>query len=207
MNGCGHGVDALVIGGGVIGLTSAIALREAGYTVRLLERGRTGRQASWAGGGILSPLYPWRELPEVQSLAAESTALYPSLAERLKAETGIDPEWTRSGLFCLGLSSEEQMQADVWARRFGVAVHLGRFWRGRESIHFPEVAQIRNPRLCTALTALLTRLGGVVQENCEVTAVEPGAGSHRVRSTCGDYHSERIVLCAGSLDCWVGADL
>lgn len=198
MNGSGLGADALVIGGGVIGLTTAIALQEVGCSVRLLERGSVGRQASWAGGGILSPLYPWREVPEVQALAAQSMALHPVLAERLKAETGIDPEWTRSGLLCLGLDAEERMRADVWARRFDMQMNPGHVWSGHDTVHFPEIAQIRNPRLCAALAVLLVRLGGVIEEGCEVASIEPGPGSHRVRSTRGDHHAERIVLCAGS---------
>lgn len=202
MNGSGQGADALVIGGGVIGLSTAVALCEAGYSVRLLERGRTGRQASWAGGGILSPLYPWREAPVVQDLARESMALYPALAERLRAEAGIDPEWTQSGLVSLGLDAGERLQAIAWARRSGICLDADRRWRGREALYFPEVAQIRNPRLCAALSVLLVRLGGVIQEGCEVLSIEPGQGLHRVRSTCGEHHAERVVLCAGS---WTAA--
>lgn len=202
MNGSGQGADALVIGGGVIGLSTAVALCEAGYSVRLLERGRTGRQASWAGGGILSPLYPWREAPVVQDLARESMALYPALAERLRAEAGIDPEWTRSGLVSLGLDAEERERAALWAQRTGMCLGANHRWQGRDALHFPGIGQIRNPRLCAALAVLLVRLGGEIEEGCEVTAIEPGQTFHRVRSTSGEHRAGRVVVCAGS---WTAA--
>ena len=52
--------DVLVIGGGVAGLLAARELSLAGLRVVVVERGSLGRESSWAGGGILSPLYPWR---------------------------------------------------------------------------------------------------------------------------------------------------
>ncbi|MDA8114588.1 FAD-dependent oxidoreductase [Acidithiobacillus sp.] len=53
--------DILLIGGGAIGLLSAIKLAEAGLRrITVLDQGHIGQEASWAGGGILSPLYPWR---------------------------------------------------------------------------------------------------------------------------------------------------
>ena len=55
-----HSADCLIIGGGIIGMLVARELVESGRMVVLLERGKVGQESSWAGGGILSPLYPWR---------------------------------------------------------------------------------------------------------------------------------------------------
>lgn len=49
--------EAIVIGGGVIGLTSAWWLLEAGYSVTLLERDAVGMAASYRNGGQLSYRY------------------------------------------------------------------------------------------------------------------------------------------------------
>ena len=49
--------EAIVIGGGVIGLTSAWWLLEAGYGVTLLERDAVGMAASYRNGGQLSYRY------------------------------------------------------------------------------------------------------------------------------------------------------
>src|SRR5690606_15957121 len=112
-------MDCIVVGGGLIGLSSARELAAAGLRVRLLERGALGREASWAGGGILSPLAPW-DMPEsVTRLAAWSQAAYPALSEALAGATGVDPEWTRSGL--LSLEPAEPARASAWAHAHGVA--------------------------------------------------------------------------------------
>ena len=47
--------DVLVLGGGVIGLTSAYFLTRAGASVAILDKGDLGQESSWAGAGILSP--------------------------------------------------------------------------------------------------------------------------------------------------------
>ena len=65
--------ECLIIGGGLIGMLTARELRQAGMdNIALVERGKTGRESSWAGGGILSPLYPWRYPEAVSALASWS---------------------------------------------------------------------------------------------------------------------------------------
>ena len=46
-----------IIGGGIIGLCSARELWLAGESVVIIDRQTVSKEASWAGGGILSPLY------------------------------------------------------------------------------------------------------------------------------------------------------
>lgn len=47
--------DVLIVGGGVIGLTSALALLEAGRSVRVLESGRVGSGSSHGNCGTITP--------------------------------------------------------------------------------------------------------------------------------------------------------
>ena len=47
--------DVLVIGGGIIGLASAIALAQKGASVTIIERDRCGQGATWAAAGMLAP--------------------------------------------------------------------------------------------------------------------------------------------------------
>jgi glycine oxidase len=173
--------DCIIIGGGLIGMLTARALRRRGMSVGIIERGPFGREASWAGGGILSPLYPWREAPAVSELAAAGAGLYPALAQQLFDATGIDPEWRRCGL--LALKVEDQDPAFKWARRRGfvmsvlaaseIAVLEPRINPQQNSaLYRPNVAQIRNPRLLKALQQELHNSGVEMLSDEEVVAVE-----------------------------------
>jgi len=114
--------DCLVVGGGLIGMLTARELALAGMAVGLVERGETGRESSWAGGGILSPLYPWRYPDAVTALASWSQAGYARLADDLKAESGIDPEFQQNGL--LILDTDEAAQAQQWADKWQRSLEL-----------------------------------------------------------------------------------
>jgi glycine oxidase len=169
--------DCIVIGGGVIGLLTARELAQNGLRVTLLERGETGHEASWAGGGILSPLYPWRYADAINRLTKLSQALHRSLAEELRQETGIDPEWTQSG--CLMLNVAEQTEALAWAATHGITLQpleqsetcaLEPALRADpgKALGMPHVAQTRNPRLLKALKTSLLSRGVTIREHTPV---------------------------------------
>src|SRR5690606_19699531 len=107
----------VVVGGGALGMLSAWQLAGAGQQVVLIEAGATGGESSWAGGGIVSPLYPWRYSPAVTALAHWSQDFYPVLGEQLLAATGLDPEVHVTALYWLDL--EDEAAALEWAVREG----------------------------------------------------------------------------------------
>jgi glycine oxidase len=47
--------DVLVVGGGIIGVATALELSKQGLRVTVLERGSCGQGASWAAAGMLAP--------------------------------------------------------------------------------------------------------------------------------------------------------
>lgn len=166
--------DALIIGGGVSGLMSARELLAAGLRVRILERQTVGRESSWAGGGILSPLYPWRTPEAITRLFLWSRLEFPGLAERLREDTGIDPEWLPSGL--LACDCEDAEAARTWCLAHGVrqefptaeqvrALEPGLGSTPAQPLYLPEIAQVRNPRLLAALRADILRRGGEILEH------------------------------------------
>lgn len=204
--------DVIVVGGGVVGLLSAWTLGQAGAEVLLLERGETGREASWAGGGIVSPLYPWRYSRAVANLAHWSQDFYPGLGQRLLADTGVDPEVHVTGLYWLDL--DDQDEALAWARAQGrplsevdiAAVHdavpaLGPGFN--RAVYMSGVANVRNPRLARSLREALVRMPNVsVREQVEVTGfLQTGEQVQGVRTVQGDFTADSVVLAAGA---WSG---
>lgn len=201
--------DFLIVGGGVMGMMTACQLAEAGHGVALLERGACGREASWAGGGILSPLYPWRYPPAISRLSQWAEADHPALAARLIDTTGIDPEYRQKGL--LYLDVDEETEAVAWARRLGKPLqHVAPDFFYHSEPHLapgfdaglwmPTLASIRNPRLCQALRAQLRILpGAAVHEGVEVTRLRSAHGRIvAVETTQGMFSAQRTVICAGA---------
>jgi len=203
--------DIIVVGGGVIGMLCARMLAKEGHQMLLLERGIRGRQASWAGGGILSPLYPWRYPAAVSTLARSSQALHQQLADTLQAETGHDSEWLQSGL--LILDDAEQDAARAWANQWQCELELidgstatqiqPNLRPTDQALWLPKVAQLRNPRFLAALAASIDQLGIRTIEQAEVTEFQhQGRRIEAVVTQGGDhFHAERFLLTAGA---WSG---
>jgi glycine oxidase len=78
--------NVIIIGGGIIGLSLAIALRKRGASVLIVERGEPGREASHAAGGMLVDC-PLETPPALQLLATASARMYPEFAHELEVES------------------------------------------------------------------------------------------------------------------------
>lgn len=182
--------DYVIVGGGIIGMLLAKELNKAGAEITLIERTICGKEASWAGGGIVSPLYPWRYSPAVTALASWAQSLYPTLCAELHEKTGIDPELEKSGLLMLDAGDEDMALAwaknnlkpmqrlgtrDIYQKQPGLAPgFVSALW-------MEDIANVRNPRLAKALRVFLGCLRGVsIQEETEVLKIE--YSQNKVRS-------------------------
>jgi glycine oxidase len=88
--------DVIIIGGGIIGLSLSIELRQRGASVLLVERGEPGREASHAAGGMLVDCL--FETPAVlQPLATASARMYPEFAYELQLESGMNVDLRDQG--------------------------------------------------------------------------------------------------------------
>jgi len=200
--------DVLIVGCGVIGLSTAYLLAKRGLRVTMLDRGEPGRESSWAGAGIIPPGNWLTAREPMDRLRAVSSALFPLWADELENETGLpvgyrvcgglelfDAEphdlvtlWHAEGIACERLSAEESS---------AVSPHL---LPARVTYHFPWMAQVRNPWYLKALLAAVGRLGVEVVPNQEVTAFESAESRVlAVWSQDGSRHEGgRILLCPGA---------
>ena len=204
--------DLLIIGGGIIGLLTARELTLAGAKVMVLERNTApARESSWAGGGIISPLYPWRYPDSIARLARAGHDLYPEICQQLHADTGIDPQYTRSGIFIR--AEEEQDQALSWAVRWNYRISLesrsaiarlepARFNPPEQLLWMPDIGQVRNPRLVKALVQDLKNRGVLLHTSAPVMDFRHEGGRIReVKTPAGSFQADQFILCTGA---WTG---
>ncbi|WP_374088649.1 glycine oxidase ThiO [Methylomicrobium lacus] len=199
--------DITLIGGGIIGLLTARELHRAGARVTLIEKNRIGQESSWAGGGILLPLYPWRQPHAISRLVIRSHALYPLLAEQLLKETQLDPEWTPCGLLIV---KNPDLQAAIdWCEHYamryetpGQAFFNDLHTETDHPLWLPDIAQARNPRLVKSLRQDLINKGIKIIEDCELltTSLQQGRIS-TIDTTQGRFPVEQLVVSAGA---WTG---
>ena len=199
--------DITIIGGGIIGLLTAREFIKAGATVTIIEKNELGRESSWAGGGILLPLYPWRQPDAITRLVIQSLKLYPTLVSQLTAETLLDPEWTPCGL--LIVKNPDITAAVNWCDANGILYRPAGadFFNTLNTIPdqplwLPEIAQARNPRLVKSLKQDLINKGVTLIEHCELTAVTLDKNSiTAIDTTSGQFAVNQLVIAAGA---WTG---
>ncbi len=200
--------DCIIVGGGVIGLLTARQLFLEGMDVLLLEKGPLGGESSWAGGGIVSPLYPWAYSDSVNVLAERSKKIYPELAKTLFEETGSDCELINSGLFTV---TDNHQEITDWAKTWSVK---SRFVDDREAIcdiehsageavdkgiWMPDIMQIRNPKFVKALKASFDYLSIPYQQH---TAVEEIVVENNkvsaVRTKQKTFFADKVIIASGA---------
>ncbi|WP_254513396.1 NAD(P)/FAD-dependent oxidoreductase [Anatilimnocola floriformis] len=108
-------MDCLIVGGGVIGLSLAWQLARRGKKVRVLDRQELGREASWAGAGILPPANREALAHPYDQLRGMSFELHREWAEQLRAETGIETGYRRCGGIYLARAAGETAALAAWA--------------------------------------------------------------------------------------------
>ena len=201
--------EVIIIGGGIIGMLTARELHAAGVDVLVIERGPLGGESSWAGGGIISPLHPWRYSDAVNQLAEVSKTIYPELARQLHEESGIDCELLNSGLLYTGL--EEQRQAETWAGKWSVELQaVTEAQRIHEiepqlspsiesGLWLPDIMQIRNPKLVKAFKGSLDKLGIRYLEHTPVSELVHEAGRVTAVNTAdGSMSAPKVVIASGA---------
>lgn len=191
-----------VIGGGIIGLTTAHALSEKHLPVTIIDAGHTGA-SSGVAGGILSPLCPWRQPAAVTELAERARLLYPSLLRQLRSPR-FPLDSPQRGMLFLG---DDLHIAQAWCKQHRYTLRelntagLRRLAPALNAEHgflIPEIRQIMPRQLLSALRHRLTERG-VRFERTDVTGIDTAAGSATgVHTAAGTIHADCVIVCAGA---------
>jgi glycine oxidase len=179
----------VVVGGGIIGLASAWRARQAGLSVTLLERGKTGQGTSHVAAGMLAPVAEV-EFGEagrrVLDLGLRSAALWPQFAGELLQDTGLDVGLRRTGTLVVARDDDEARELErQLAFRESLQLRAERLLPSaarelepaltptvRLALHAPEDHSV-DPRLVLEALRTACALGGViVREQARVAAVE-----------------------------------
>lgn len=196
--------DLVVIGGGVIGVCTALYAARAGMSVLVLEKGRVAAEQSSRNWGWIR--VQGRDMAEIP-IALEAQKLWPAL----DAECG-----GRLGVKTLGVSylaRDESAMAGYagWledARDLGVSSRLldagavravtgGTAWAG--ALHTPTDMRAEPWGAVPELARLAVRSGAVIREGCAVRCLDIEAGRVTgVVTEAGRVRAGAVVLAGGA---------
>lgn len=206
-------VDVAVVGAGYTGLSAALALRELGASVALLERDYAGFGASGRNAGHLTPTIG-KDVPSMLKVFGKRrTRKLVALADRAVEHTeakiaahAIECDHVASGNICAGVHDGQRAmleKAAAAAKQAGAPIRL------------LDDAELRERKLPAAFTCgYLEERGGVLNpakyvrglrdaaiaagvqlyESTRVQAIEDSAGRVRVDTPRGRVHADRCVL-------------
>ncbi|MRV70468.1 FAD-dependent oxidoreductase [Duganella sp. FT92W] len=193
--------DVVIVGGGIMGASSAFFLRKRGLSVILLERGLIGQQASGVNFGNTRRMgRPIEELP----LSNRSRGIWLKFRELF----GDDAELLLNGHLRLGFKAEHEERMARYAqdaRSFGLDMQMmsGKSLRERFPYLGPEITSgcfaphdgHANPRLAApAIGRAAVREGAQVFENTEIVSVEKEGEEFRVTAADGRIFRAPVAL-------------
>lgn len=199
-------VDVVVIGGGVIGISTAWFLRERGLSVLVCDKGRVAGEQSSRNWGWVRAM--WRDPDEVP-IALDSIDLW----QRFGAELGDGIGFHHGGIVGLAATEAELAEFEDWmtvarandmdtrmlaASELNAVIQTGAGgWKG--GIITPGDARAEPFTAVRTIARALQQRGGLVCENCAVRTVENESGRvSRVATEHGTVRAQAVVCAAGA---------
>ena len=186
--------DAIVVGGGIVGMATAYHLVAAGVRTLLIDRSDPGR-ASDAGAGILSTATAVDHRDPVLRFEARAAQHYPELIETLRAEAAGDTGYGVTGSLTVALSEDEL--APLEQLRAGLE-HSGELGGGGHAAITPERAQTLFPPLGPVRGALHAARGARVDGRLLVAALRRAALARGLTVTAAGV--DRLIMRAGDVE-------
>jgi len=172
-----------------------------------------GRNHPGQGGGIISPLYPWRYDDAVTQLALWGQKYYPGLLDEIQQNSAIDPEYMQSGLVYLDIEDEIE-QAKQWQQKNNYsfinvpAKQIDEIEPGlnylshtaeKQAWFSPGIGQLRNPRLVKALRLDLVKLGVEIKQQTQALSFIINNNQLKgIITDKGSYYADQVVIAGGA---------
>jgi len=201
-----HAVDVVVIGGGIIGASTALELAERGHSVLLCEKGQiAGEQSSRNWGWVRMSQRDPREM----ALMAHALQIW----EGLDARTGYATGYQRSGILFTARSRKREAALQRWAEHlkdFDLEGHMlqgaalenlapGYGHRLRAGFHTPQDGRAEPQMATHAIASAARDKGAAVITGCAVRALDVEAGRIRgVLTEKGRVAATAVVLAGGA---------
>jgi len=206
--------EILVVGGGIIGCATALALARRGHTVRILERSEPGGLATHAAAGILGPMNETDRPGPFLDLMRQSLALYPDFVSGLIEETGLSPDLALDGILAVAPRASDRALLErrlAWQRPIDPSVTLLSAPEARalepaltgdfdSALWYPKEGHVFAPRLIKALLGALSRRRVPLEQGVTVSRIErTPSGTLAVADQAGGVReAQAVVLAAGA---------
>lgn len=206
--------DAIVVGGGVIGLSIARALAKRRFgRVLLIERGSLASEASYAAAGMLAAQSEANRPDAFLELALASRELYHTLASELCDETGIDIQLEETGTLYLGFREDDDRELAhryEWQQRAGLEVEKLNRKEALElepnvnpaltsALLFPKDIQVDNRKLLAGLITSVEAAGVEIITAAEAKAIRTNRnGVTGVSTAAQDFEAPIVVVACGA---------
>ena len=196
----------IIVGGGIIGCSTAYHLAQMGQEVLLLEKAALTSGSTWHAAGLVGQL---RSNANITQLLGYSIDLY----DRLEAETGLATGWKMNGGLRLACNQErwtEVKRQATTAHSFGLDMQLLTPQEAQDlwplmdisdvvgAAFLPTDGQASPSDITQALAKGARAKGAQLTENLPVTEILIEKGQITgVRTPEGDVACEKLVLCCG----------
>jgi glycine/D-amino acid oxidase-like deaminating enzyme len=171
--------SVVVIGGGIIGVTTALFLAEKGFSVILCEKGRIGGEQSSRNWGWCRTM--GRDFSEIP-LAMESLRLWRGMNQRTGRETG----YRQPGIMYLCESEQEVAAQEQWLEQAKLFQVESRLLRGQEldsvmpgasshfvaGLHTPTDGRAEPAHAAPAIAEAARDHGAKIFTNCAVRGID-----------------------------------
>lgn len=199
-------VDLAIIGGGVLGISTALYAARAGLSVVVLEKGRVAAEQSGRNWGWVR--VQGRDEAEIP-IALEAQGLWQALNAEAKGRLGVQ----QVGVTYLGKTAKEMAGFEEWsqmARRYGVAPEImdrNRLSEVLSNATGPWVGGLHTatdlkaePWVAVPEIARMAQASGArIAEGCAVRGLDMEAGRVAgVVTEAGRVKADRVVLAGGS---------